>query len=66
MAKKAKKTEAASKKGKEEVKNIRLFVPQHIYLRLKKYQAKKIMNDEPAESLAAICIELIDKGTKKL
>lgn len=48
------------------IKNIRLYVPLHIYKRLKKYQAKKILEDKPEQSLAQICIELLDSATQHL
>lgn len=48
------------------VKNIRLYIPLHIYKRLKKYQAKKILDDKPEQSLAQVCVELLDKATEHL
>lgn len=49
-----------------EIKNIRLYIPIHIYKRLKKYQAKKILEDKPEQSLAQICIELLDEATQHI
>jgi hypothetical protein len=48
------------------VKNVRLHVPLDIYKRLKKYQAQKILDDKPEQSLAQICVELLDKATQNL
>lgn len=49
-----------------DIKNIRLYVPMHIYKRLKKYQARKILEDKPEQSLAQICVELLDAATQHL
>lgn len=57
------------KNGREKdgaIKNIRLTIPVNIYKRIKKYQARKILDDQPELSLAQVCIELLDKGTKRL
>ena len=48
------------------IKNVRLHVPIDIYKRLKKYQAKKILDDKPEQSLAQVCVELLDKATEHL
>ena len=47
-------------------KNVRLFVPIDIYNRVKKYQAQRILDDKPELSLAQVCIELLDNGTKDI
>lgn len=49
-----------------DIKNIRLYIPIHIYKRLKKYQAKKILEDQPEQSLAQICVELLDAATRHM
>lgn len=49
-----------------EVKNIRLTVPIGIYRKLKKYQARKILQNKPELSLQQVCIELLDTATKKI
>ena len=48
------------------IKNVRLHVPIDIYRRLKKYQAKKILDDKPELSLAQVCVELLAKATEDL
>ena len=48
------------------VKNVRLYVPIDIYMRLKKYQAKRILDDKPEQSLAQVCIELLDQATREI
>lgn len=48
------------------IKNVRLHVPIDIYRRLKKYQARKILEDKPEQSLAQVCVELLAKATENL
>ena len=48
------------------IKNVRLHVPIDIYTRIKKYQAKKILDDKPEQSLAQVCVELLDLATREL
>jgi hypothetical protein len=49
-----------------DIKNIRLTIPVDVYKRIKKYQARKILEDQPELSLAQVCVELLDKGTKRI
>lgn len=47
---------------KPDIKNVRLHVPLPIYTRLRKYKALRVVNDYPEESIAQVCILLIEKG----
>lgn len=64
----AKKTPKSPKRqsNNDEVKNIRLTIPIDIYRRLKKYQARKILQNKPELSLQQVCIELLDTATRRL
>lgn len=62
----AKKVPQTKRTQATEVKNIRLTVPIAIYRKLKKYQARQILQNKPELSLQQVCIELLDSATKKL
>lgn len=59
----AKKTKSA-KSTSDDIKNIRLYVPIDLYNKLRKHQAKGVLQNKPYESLHDICLKILEKGTK--